>query len=110
MSDWIDLISWILLLAGSFFAVSGGIGILRFPDFFTRMHATGVTDTMCASLILAGLMLQAGWSPALLKLILILAFLLLTSPTATHAIAKAALHAKLKPLPLIPPGESSSKH
>ena len=96
MSDWLDLVSWVCLLAGAFFAISGGVGILRFPDFFTRMHATGVTDTMCAGLILLGLMFQAGWSPALIKLILILAFLLLTSPTSTHAIAKAALHGKLK--------------
>lgn len=108
MIDWLDLLSWVCLLAGAFFAISGGIGILRFPDFFTRMHATGVTDTMCAGLILVGLMFQAGWSPALLKLILILAFLLLTSPTATHAIAKAALHGKLKPVRDLQ-GESSSK-
>ncbi len=72
------------------------------------MHATGVTDTLCASLILVGLMFQAGWSVALSKLFLILAFLLLTSPTATHAIARAALHGKLEPV-LAPPGEPSSK-
>ena len=108
MNDWLDLVSWVCLLAGSFFAISGGIGILRFPDFFTRMHATGVTDTLCAGLILVGLMFQAGWSATLLKLILILAFLLLTSPTATHAIAKAALHGKQAPV-LKPAGELSSK-
>ncbi|MEA2078344.1 MAG: monovalent cation/H(+) antiporter subunit G [Pseudomonadota bacterium] len=96
------------LLAGAFFAISGGVGILRFPDFFTRIHATGVTDTICAGLILVGLMFQAGWSVALLKLFLILTLLLLTSPTATHAIARAALHGKLKPV-LDPPGEPSSK-
>jgi len=108
MNDWLDLVSWVCLLTGSFFAISGGIGILRFPDFFTRMHATGVTDTLGAGLILVGLMFQAGWSAALLKLFLILAFLLLTSPTATHAIAKAARHGKLQPLPA-PSGEPSSK-
>jgi len=108
MNDWLDLISWVCLLAGAFFAISGGVGILRFPDFFTRMHATGVTDTLCSGLILVGLMFQAGWSAALLKLFLILAFLLLTSPTATHAIAKAALHGKLKLVP-DPPGVPSSK-
>ena len=108
MNDWLDLVSWICLLAGAFFAISGGVGILRFPDFFTRMHATGVTDTLSAGLILVGLMFQAGWSAALLKLFLILAFLLLTSPTAAHAIAKAALHGKLEPV-LDPPGEPPSK-
>ena len=75
MNDWLDLVSWVCLLAGSFFAISGGIGILRFPDFFTRMHATGVTDTLCASLILVGLMFQAGWGVVLVKLFLILAFI-----------------------------------
>jgi len=108
MNDWLDLISWVCLLTGSFFGISGGVGILRFPDFFTRMHATGVTDTLCAGLILVGLMFQAGWSAVLLKLFLILAFLLLTSPTATHAIARAALHGKQQPKPG-PQGEPSSK-
>jgi multicomponent Na+:H+ antiporter subunit G len=98
MSELIDIISWGCLLAGSFFGISGGIGLLRFPDFFTRMHATGVTDTLCAALILTGLMFQAGWGLTLVKLFLVLALLLLTSPTATHALARAALHGKLKPL------------
>jgi len=97
MSETLDISSWICLLAGSFFGISGGIGLLRFPDFFTRLHAAGVTDTLCAALILAGLMLQAGWGLVLVKLLLILALLLLTSPTATHALAKAALHGNLKP-------------
>lgn len=63
------------------------------------MHAAGVTDTLCAALILVGLMFQAGWSVILVKLILTLAFLLLTSPTGTHALARAALHGGLKPVP-----------
>lgn len=90
-------LSWLCLLLGSFFCISGGIGMLRFPDFYTRMHASGVTDTLGAGLILLGLMLQAGWSLVLVKLILILLFILLTSPTSSHALAKAAVHSKLKP-------------
>lgn len=97
MTELLEILSWICLLAGSFFGISGGIGLLRFPDFFTRMHATGVTDTLCAALILVGLMLQAGWGVVLVKLFVTLALLLLTSPTATHALAKAALHGNLKP-------------
>ena len=62
------------------------------------MHATGVTDTLCAALILSGLMLQAGSWLVLAKLFLTLALLLLTAPTATHALAKAAMHGKLRPL------------
>ncbi len=90
-------LSWLCLLLGSFFCISGGVGMLRFPDFYTRMHASGVTDTLGAGLILLGLMLQAGWSLVLVKLIFILLFILLTSPTSSHALAKAAVHSKLKP-------------
>ena len=93
----VTITSWLCLLLGSFFCLSGGVGILRFPDFYTRMHASGVTDTLGAGLILLGLMLQAGWSLVLVKLILILLFILLTSPTSNHALAKAAVHGKLKP-------------
>lgn len=82
--------SGVLLLAGSLFAVTGGVGLLRFPDFYTRTHASGLTDSAGASLILIGLLLQApDWSSAV-RLVLILAFLLITGPTATHALAHAA--------------------
>lgn len=94
----LDIASWTFLLTGSFFLLTGGIGVLRLPDFFTRLHAGGVTDTMGAGLTLLGLALQAGLSLAGIKLILILGFLIFTSPTATHALAKAALHGTLKPL------------
>lgn len=94
----VDAISWLCLLTGSFFVLAGGMGVLRFPDFFTRLHGAGVTDTMGAGMILFGLMFQAGLSQAALKLCLILLFLFFTSPTATHALAKAALHGGLQPL------------
>lgn len=85
-----DLLSWALLLAGSAFCVLGGIGLLRFPDFYTRVHAAGLTDTLGAGLILIGLMFQGGLSMVTIKLALILVFILITSPTATHALVKAA--------------------
>ena len=107
MTDWLDTLSWVLLMGGCFFGISGAIGLLRFPDFYTRMHAAGVTDTLCAALILLGLMLQAGWGLVLIKLFMILALLLLTSPTATHALARAAFHSRLKPR-LDTPEEPSS--
>lgn len=94
----LDIASWTFLLGGSFFLLTGGIGVLRLPDFFARLHAAGVTDTMGAGLTLLGLAFQAGFSPAGIKLALILGFLIFTSPTATHALAKAASHGKLKPL------------
>ena len=87
MNELINLLSWICLILGSFFAVSGGVGLLRFPDFFSRLHPAGVTDTLGAALILIGLMFQAGFSLISVKLIMILAFLLLTTPAATHAVA-----------------------
>ena len=93
-----NILSWICLLLGSFFAVSGGIGLVRFPDFFSRLHPAGITDTLGAALILVGLMFQAGFSLISVKLMMILAFLLLTTPTATHALAKSALHGNLRPL------------
>lgn len=88
----VNIASWVLLLGGGFFLVVGAIGLVRMPDFFTRMHAASVTDTAGAGLMLAGLMLQGGWSLVTFKLFAILVFLLFTSPTATHALARAATH------------------
>ena len=93
----INTLSWICLLGGGLLGVVGGIGIHRFPDFYSRQHATGITDTLCAMLILFGLGLQAGMSPATFKLALIFMFLFFTSPTASHALANAAMHYGLKP-------------
>jgi len=98
MNELFNLLSWMCLLLGSFFAISGGIGLLRFPDFFSRLHPAGVTDTLGAALILIGLAFEAGFSLISVKLFIILALLLLTSPTATHALAKSALHGNQKPL------------
>ena len=93
----IDILSWIFLLLGSFFCFTGALGLLRFPDFFSRTHSAGVTDTMGAGMILIGLMLQAGWGLVMAKLIMILVFSLLASTTACHAMAKAALKSGLRP-------------
>jgi multicomponent Na+:H+ antiporter subunit G len=94
----LEIASGFCLLLGSFLCLSGGIGILRFPDFFTRMHAVGVTDTLGAGMILIGLMLQNPQGIVLLKLMMILLFTLFTNPTASHALAKAALRNNLHPL------------
>ena len=93
----IDVLSWILLTAGGVFIFIGGLGALRLPDFYTRMHAASLTDSMGSILILFGIMLQAGWSLAAVKLAAILAFLLLTGPTASYALANSALLSGLKP-------------
>jgi multicomponent Na+:H+ antiporter subunit G len=94
----VNVLSGTCLLAGSFLLFSGGMGLLRFPDFYTRMHAAGVTDTLAAGFILLGLMLLAGWGIVLAKLVMILLFILITSPTASHALAKSARHGELAPL------------
>jgi multicomponent Na+:H+ antiporter subunit G len=93
----LDILSWICLLVGGALGIVGGIGIHRFSDFYSRMHAAGITDTLCAMFILLGLGLQAGWSIAAFKLALIFMFLFFTSPTASHALTNAALHSGLKP-------------
>lgn len=87
----LDVISWGFLLSGSFFSVVGGIGVIRMPDLFTRLHAAGVTDTGGAGLILVGLMFQGGLSLVTVKLLLILGFLWFSSPVSTYALARAAL-------------------
>ncbi|CCQ73462.1 monovalent cation/H(+) antiporter subunit G [Magnetospira sp. QH-2] len=98
----IDLIlttlSWICLGIGGAFAAIGAIGILRLPDIFTRMHAAGITDTVGATFILLGMALDHGFTLVSVKLGLIFIFIMLTSPTASHALARAALYGGEKPL------------
>lgn len=98
METLLDVLSWICLLGGAFFLLVGAIGVLRFPDFYTRLHAVSVCDTLGAGLVLVGLMLQGGLSLVTVKLLLIFYFMLFTGPTAVHALAQAALQGKLKPV------------
>lgn len=93
----IHVLSAGLLLTGAAFALVGGIGLVRFPDLYTRLHAGGITDTIAPLLIIAGLILQAGVSILTIKLLLILLFLLFTTPTASHATVRAAIAAGIKP-------------
>ena len=108
MPSLLDFAAGACLFGGAAFLLVGAVGLVRLPDFFTRIHATGVIDTMGMGLTLAGLILLAGWSLPSVKLLLILGFMLLTGPTATHALAKAALHGGLDPLPGRPPDPPSS--
>ena len=98
----VDIASWILLTVGGTFVFLGGIGALRMPDLYTRMHAASVTDSAGAILILGGIILQAGFSLAAIKLAAILLFLLFTSPTASNALASAALLAGTRTSEAIP--------
>lgn len=91
MAQALDIVSWFLLIGGGAFVLIGGIGIMRLPDLYTRMHAASLTDTLGTLLILGGIMLQAGLTLATIKLAAIALFLLLTGPTATYALANAAV-------------------
>lgn len=86
----LEIIGWVLLVSGALFCAIGGLGILRLPEFYTRTHGASITDTLGAGLILVGLMFQDGSTNVKLKLAMILAFLLITSPTSGHALVKAA--------------------
>ncbi len=94
----LDILSWLFLTLGAAFLVIGGIGILRFPDLYARMHAAGIIDTLGCSLLLIGLAIQAGLTLVTLKLVLILIFVQFTSPTATYALANSAYRSGLAPL------------
>ena len=108
MAQAIDIASWALLLSGVAFCLTGGIGLLRMPDLFTRMHGGGMPDTLGAGLILSGLMLQAGFSLLTLKLALILLLMLISCPTSTHALARAAISHGVRPMEFGDDGKDSS--
>ena len=84
------LLAGALICAGVFFLFTGGVGLIRFPDFYTRMHAAGKCDTLGSLLVLVGLAGHQGLDLVSVKLLVIALFIFFTSPTATHAIARAA--------------------
>lgn len=105
-----ELLSAVLILGGAFFVLVGGIGIVRLPDFYTRLHAAGVTDTAGAGLLLLGLLLLGGFTLVTVKLLLILFFLVLTGPVASYALARAALDDPASPQPLLDDKEPPSSN
>ena len=92
-----EALVWALLISGGVFSVIGGIGIVRLPDFFSRLHGGGITDTAGAALVIFGLMVAAGWTLVSVKLAMILFFLFIASPSSCHALAKSALFWGLRP-------------
>ncbi len=92
------IIGGILLTLGVAFCLIGMLGVFRFPELYSRVHAASLTDTMGAGLILIGLVFFAGFNQVSIKLILILLFLLMTSPVAAHALVRAAWGDKIMPL------------
>ena len=93
----LDILSWVFIAAGGAFCLIGGLGILRLPDVYARMHAAGIIDTVGVALVFIGLMFQAGFTLVTVKLIFIVVFILYTSPVATHALAQSALSTGVKP-------------
>jgi multicomponent Na+:H+ antiporter subunit G len=93
----VEILSWFLLCTGGAFVLIGGVGALRLPDFYTRLHAASLTETMATIMIFGGMILQAGLSLAAIKLAAIMVFLLLTAPTASYALANAALQSGMRP-------------
>ena len=93
-----EILMWVFVTAGSILLMIGAIGILRMPDFYSRIHPAGITDTMGAWLLLVGLMFASDSFFVAIKLVMLLLFLAITSPLASHALAKAAYMRGLKPL------------
>lgn len=91
----VETLSTLCLMLGAFFSLTGALGLFKFPDFFTRIHAASVTDSIAALLIILGLILRTEFDLVAVKLLFIMVFLLLTSPTASHALAKSARHGGL---------------
>jgi multicomponent Na+:H+ antiporter subunit G len=87
----VNVLGAVLLIAGTVFLTAGTIGYLRLPDFFTRMHAIGKSDTLGALLSLLGVACLHGWSLLALKFAVVALFFFIANPTATHAIARAGL-------------------
>ncbi|MGA9394375.1 MAG: monovalent cation/H(+) antiporter subunit G [Azonexus sp.] len=106
MTGLLDILSALLLAGGSFFCLAGGTGLLRMPDFYTRMHAASVIETLGAGLILLGLMLQAGLTLVTVKLAMVGLLIFFASPTASHALARAAMFRGLVPELASPPAAS----
>ncbi len=92
-----EILSVIFIIGGLFFFSTATIGLMRFPDFYTRLHATGKGDTLAVFLALIGLGINEGFTLTGLKIMFIAVFMILAQPTATHAISRAGMRSGLKP-------------
>ncbi|MFV0431179.1 MAG: cation:proton antiporter [Alphaproteobacteria bacterium] len=92
MESFLDILSWISLSIGGFFCIVGALGIYRFPDIFSRMHAQGVIDTGGVAFILLGLVLQSGFTLVSARLILLGCFIFFISPPVTYILVRTLLH------------------
>jgi multicomponent Na+:H+ antiporter subunit G len=105
MSALLDVASGALIVAGGAFCLVGALGLLRMPDFYTRVHAASLTDVVGSFALLLGLALQAGLTLVTVKLAFVALLIFFTSPAATHALVKAALERGVRAIE----GEAPSK-
>jgi multicomponent Na+:H+ antiporter subunit G len=94
----VEIASWLCILLGSFFTLTGAFGLVRMPEVFTRMHAASVVDTLGVGFLILGMGLQAGFGLITLKLMFLLALFFFTGPVVTHALAQACLHENVQPV------------
>ena len=92
-----DVITILFMLGGLFLFFTATLGLLRLPDFFTRLHATGKGDTLAALWSLIGLAVYHGFSLTSAKIVFIAVFMFLGQPTATHAISRAGFRCGVRP-------------
>jgi multicomponent Na+:H+ antiporter subunit G len=93
----LTIVAVVLMLGGAFFLTVSAFGLLRLPDFYARTHAVGKSETLGTILMLSGLAVYNGWELNTIKILFIVFFVLIANPTATHAIARAALRTGLQP-------------
>lgn len=91
------ILAVVLMLGGAFFLTVSCLGLIRLPDFYSRTHAVGKAETLGSILTLLGLIIYSGWALNSLKVFLILLFIGVANPTATHAVLRAALSSGLAP-------------
>lgn len=92
-----DVITILFIASGFFFFTTATLGLLRLPDFYARLHATGKGDTLAVFLSLLGFAIYYGFSLTALKIVFIAVFMFLAQPTATHAISRAAYRCGVQP-------------
>jgi multicomponent Na+:H+ antiporter subunit G len=102
----VQIVSYTFLFLGGFFIFTGAIGAIRMPDFYTRVHSLGVSDVCGVPIFLFGLICKIGINYHSIKLLLLIIFIFLTSPIATHILVRTAYRKGLKPVGII---EDSTK-
>ena len=93
----LNTLALIFIVVGLFFMIVGAIGLIRFPDLYTRVHATGKCDTLGEGMMLLGFILYEGMNLVSVKILLLVIFIFVTSPTAVHAILNVAYTRGVEP-------------